>query len=227
MRITFRKHPRNIDFALTGMDPAAITGPTIVYEGPVRGIAPLFPRNVNTMVACALATIGLDRCQARLIADPALDVAVAEVEATGRSGARLTTAKQGPGRRRVGDGNDRLRAAFHPPGAPGPATAGVCMTIPTRRRTFLAGGLAAAALPRSASAQRADTLRIVPGSSLTVLDPIWTPAGVTTGHAYHVFDTLFAVDRGFERAAADGRVDRHVGGRPAVHDPAAARSALS
>lgn len=94
--ITFRKHPRNIDFALTGHDPAAITAPTVIYEGPVREIAPLFPRNVNTMVACALATTGLDRCQARLVADPGLDVAVAEVEATGRSGARLQTAKQVP-----------------------------------------------------------------------------------------------------------------------------------
>ena len=65
------------------------------------------------------------------------------------------------------------------------------------RRTVLQGAsaLALPALPRSASAQRADVLRIVPGSSLTVLDPIWTPAGVTTGHAYHVFDTLFAVDK--------------------------------
>ena len=96
VRITFRKHPSNIDWALTGMNPATIAAPTIVYEGPVRGIAPLFPRNVNTMVACALATTGLDLCQARLVADPALDVAVAEVEAIGRSGARLQTAKQVP-----------------------------------------------------------------------------------------------------------------------------------
>lgn len=96
VRITFRKHPRNIDFALTGIDPATLAGPATVYEGPVRGIAPLYPRNVNTMVACALATVGLDRCQARLIADPGLDVAVAEVEAVGRSGARLSTSKQVP-----------------------------------------------------------------------------------------------------------------------------------
>ena len=96
MRITFRKHPRNIDFALTGIDPAAIAGPTVVYEGPVRGIAPLYPRNVNTMVACALATTGLDACRARLVADPALTVAIAEVEASGRSGARVSTVKQAP-----------------------------------------------------------------------------------------------------------------------------------
>jgi peptide/nickel transport system substrate-binding protein len=70
------------------------------------------------------------------------------------------------------------------------------------RRTVVASAAAAAALPHRVLAQpaiakpsRVATLRIVPGSSLTALDPIWTPAGVTTGHAYHVFDTLFAVDR--------------------------------
>lgn len=96
VEVTMRKHPRNIDFALTDFDPAGFTGPTTVYEGPVRGIAPLYPRNVNTMVACALATTGLDACQARLVADPALDVAVLEVDAIGRSGALIHCSKRVP-----------------------------------------------------------------------------------------------------------------------------------
>jgi aspartate dehydrogenase len=62
----------------------------------VRAIAALYPRNVNTMVTCALATIGLDRCRARLIADPRLDHAVAEVEAFGSDGSYLTTVKRQP-----------------------------------------------------------------------------------------------------------------------------------
>ena len=94
--ITMRKHPKNIDFARTGHDPARITGATTVYDGPVRGIAPLYPRNVNTMVACALATTGLDACRARLVADPGLDVAVLEVEAIGRSGAIVHASKRVP-----------------------------------------------------------------------------------------------------------------------------------
>ena len=59
-------------------------------------IAPLFPRNVNTMVTCALATVGVDRCRGRMIADPALDHAVAEVEAWGTDGSYITTVKRQP-----------------------------------------------------------------------------------------------------------------------------------
>jgi predicted dinucleotide-utilizing enzyme len=68
----------------------------VLYDGPVRGIAKDYPRNVNTMVTCALATIGLDRCRARLVADPRLDHAVAEVEAFGTDGSYLQTIKRQP-----------------------------------------------------------------------------------------------------------------------------------
>ena len=94
--ITFRKHPRNIDFADCGIDPAGITGETVLHDGPARAIAARFPRNVNTMVTCALATVGLDACRARLIADPALDVAIAEVEAWGKDGSYFSTVKRQP-----------------------------------------------------------------------------------------------------------------------------------
>ena len=84
--ITFRKHPDNIDFADSGIDPLSINSETTLYDGPVRGIARLFPRNVNTMTTCALATTGLDECRGVLIADPSLSVAVAEVTAEGADG---------------------------------------------------------------------------------------------------------------------------------------------
>ena len=96
--ISFFKNPANIDFSESGIDPATLRADadTVVYDGPARAIAALFPRNVNTMITCALATVGLDRCQARLVASPALKVAVAEVVARGRDGSLLTMRKEQP-----------------------------------------------------------------------------------------------------------------------------------
>jgi aspartate dehydrogenase len=94
--ITFRKHPANIDLSMVNRRAEDIRTETVIFDGPVRDIALLFPRNVNTMVTCALATVGIDRCRGRMIADPALDHAVAEVEAWGRDGSYLTTLKRQP-----------------------------------------------------------------------------------------------------------------------------------
>lgn len=87
--ITFRKNSGSIDFGESGLEPAAITGETVLYDGPVRGLALKYPRNVNTMVTCALATVGLDRCRAVFIADPAYDFVAAEVVANGPDGSRI------------------------------------------------------------------------------------------------------------------------------------------
>lgn len=94
--ITFRKNPGNIDFSESGITLGPLERAQTVFEGPVREIAGLFPRNVNTMVTCALATVGLDRCIGRLIADPDLDCAIAEVEAVGRDGSIVRTEKRQP-----------------------------------------------------------------------------------------------------------------------------------
>lgn len=95
--ITFRKHPSNIDFSALAMDPAKIDRETVVFEGPVREIAKLFPRNVNTMMTCALATVGPDRCIGRMVADPALEgLAVADVCARGIDGSEIRTIKRQP-----------------------------------------------------------------------------------------------------------------------------------
>lgn len=94
--ISFFKAPGSIDFSDSGIDGSQINTETTVYEGPVRGIAKLFPRNVNTMVTCALATTGLDQCRARLVAVPGLQVGVVEVKAHGRDGALLHMRKEQP-----------------------------------------------------------------------------------------------------------------------------------
>ncbi len=63
-----------------------------------------------------------------------------------------------------------------------------------KRRTLLATGAAALAAPRIGRAASATTLRFIPQSDLTVLDPIWTTAYVTRNHGFLVFDTLFGQD---------------------------------
>ncbi|MBN8939473.1 MAG: ABC transporter substrate-binding protein [Rhizobiales bacterium] len=66
-----------------------------------------------------------------------------------------------------------------------------------RRRSFLTGALAAAALPRSTLAQttaRASVLKYVPQADLTMLDPIGTTAYVTRHHALLVYDQLYGLD---------------------------------
>ena len=89
--IIFRKPPDHIE------GPTGPPGCAVVYDGPVRGIATLYPRNVNAMVACALCTVGLDRCRAVLVADPALDCMEAEITAHGQDGSTLRVIKRQPG----------------------------------------------------------------------------------------------------------------------------------
>lgn len=96
VRITFRKNPRNIDFDNTGPPVETGNGPVTIFDGPVRAVAARFPRNVNTMVTCALLSTGLDACQGVLIADPELDCAVAELEAWDEEGGYFRTEKRQP-----------------------------------------------------------------------------------------------------------------------------------
>jgi peptide/nickel transport system substrate-binding protein len=65
-----------------------------------------------------------------------------------------------------------------------------------RRRDVLklSAGAAMLAMPHIATAQRERTLRFVPGSDLSLLDPVFTPARGTHNHAYMVFDTLYGLD---------------------------------
>jgi peptide/nickel transport system substrate-binding protein len=69
-----------------------------------------------------------------------------------------------------------------------------------RRRTFLAGLSAPFILPAASHAQtvsRAQTLRVVPETLTTLLDPHFTTSFTARDFAYLVFDTLFAVDDTF------------------------------
>ncbi|HEV3184898.1 MAG TPA: ABC transporter substrate-binding protein, partial [Xanthobacteraceae bacterium] len=62
------------------------------------------------------------------------------------------------------------------------------------RRTLLKGAAASLlAAPAVAQPGKSATLRFVPQANLTLLDPIFTTATVTSNHAYYVFDTLYSV----------------------------------
>ena len=60
-----------------------------------------------------------------------------------------------------------------------------------RRRLFLGASAAALAAPSIARAQRANTLRFVPQSDVSVLDPHVSTTYVTRNHGMLIFDTLY------------------------------------
>ncbi|PIO25517.1 hypothetical protein AB205_0202830 [Aquarana catesbeiana] len=64
----------------------AVDGRTILYEGPVRGLCPVAPNNVNTMAAACMAahTLGFDGVIGVLVADPRIpDWHLVDIEVTG------------------------------------------------------------------------------------------------------------------------------------------------
>ena len=83
--ITMKKPPRSIDFSDCPTYCAEdIEEETVLYDGPTRRVCALFPRNVNSHAATAMAGVGFERARSVLVADPALDVSVIELSARGR-----------------------------------------------------------------------------------------------------------------------------------------------
>jgi peptide/nickel transport system substrate-binding protein len=60
-----------------------------------------------------------------------------------------------------------------------------------KRRNFIASTAATLAMPAVGHAQSARVFKWIPESDLAVLDPVWTTAYPTRGHAYLIFDTLY------------------------------------
>jgi aspartate dehydrogenase len=102
--ITFRKPPQSLGASALG------DGEVILFDGSIRDIAACYPHNVNAMVACALATVGLDRCHARLVADPAIKHLELLVEARGRDGSHLRIQRRQPA---MGVSGSEMAAAAH------------------------------------------------------------------------------------------------------------------
>ncbi len=94
--ITMKKSPKNINFSNARQwDPEKIDRLTVLYDGPTRGICPLYPQNVKSHATLALAGIGLDRTRSILIADPKLDESIIEIEAEG-AGNRIHIVRSNP-----------------------------------------------------------------------------------------------------------------------------------
>ena len=90
--ITFRKPPDSL-----GIQEKEENDETILFDGSVKDVAIKFPRNVNAMVACALATVGVEKARARIISDRRTNNMLrGEFEFRGKDGSRLHIVKEEP-----------------------------------------------------------------------------------------------------------------------------------
>ena len=84
------------------------SGEHVVYEGPVRGLCPLAPNNVNTMACAAMAAgpeLGFDKTIGRLIVDSNLSAHVVIVEIQGPGGFTLESTRYNPAKKGAVTGN--------------------------------------------------------------------------------------------------------------------------
>lgn len=94
--ITMKKNPRNLNFdAAPDIRSQDISSRTVLYDGPTRGVLPLYPKNVNSHATLAMATLGMDRTRSILVADPELDLSVIEIDAVG-AGTRIHIERSNP-----------------------------------------------------------------------------------------------------------------------------------
>ena len=68
-----------------------------------------------------------------------------------------------------------------------------------KRRNLMAAAVSGAVLtaPRISRAARAEVLKFIPQSDISILDPIWSSLYVTRNHACLIFDTLFGTDENY------------------------------
>ena len=64
-----RKPPASL---LPAEEAAALTEPTVVFDGTVAEVVTRYPKTTNVAASVALAGLGFERTRARVVADPAL-----------------------------------------------------------------------------------------------------------------------------------------------------------
>lgn len=87
VRYTSRKPPAawGAELAAAGLSDEAMRGEIVLYEGPAREAARLYPKNLNVGLTIALA-VGHHRLAVRIVSDPAAAGNTHEIEATSALG---------------------------------------------------------------------------------------------------------------------------------------------
>lgn len=104
LRVTMEKHPATLKLqpelaAVLEKEQARGSTRIVLYDGPVGGLCPLAPNNVNTMACGAIAghNLGFEGARALLVADEAhTDKHVIRIEAEGPNGFRVSTERLNP-----------------------------------------------------------------------------------------------------------------------------------
>jgi aspartate dehydrogenase len=83
--LTTRKPPRSLG-RIEGVDLDHLIEPLVVYEGKATEAVAKFPQNVNVAATVSLAGVGPEKTRVRVIADPAIDRNIHEIQARGAFG---------------------------------------------------------------------------------------------------------------------------------------------
>lgn len=68
------------------VDLDSIDTPTVIFEGVARQAAAQFPKNANIAAMLAIATVGLDKLQVQLVADPTVSAPASQIKLRGDAG---------------------------------------------------------------------------------------------------------------------------------------------